>query len=249
MKNNYVEQINLYLTGALQGEELQAFTAELAHNTELQDLVALQKQIDGNMSAWVSNTPNQEALSQTLASNRHFFTEQNIAQQGKVVRLNKKSIPVRWLALAATAAAVALIFILVPFGGKYNTTEAMANLITQETLSVERGADSINLAKQAMNDKDYNKAITIINALNQPQNTELNLLKAIARYQTKSYNEAAWVLVPIANGTSLLKDEACAWLAKSLFAQNKKDEAKTYLLKISQSSKMYTQAQKIASKL
>lgn len=245
---NY-EMISQYLDGALSGEELRAFEAQMNADAELAAEVQLQRTIREEMMLHARTAGEEAALKKSLQqlTQQHFDTK-----PAAVRRIN------RWWYVAATAAAAAiLLFILKPFAKTaFDSQKEYAYYSGQrEDLSVvQRGdpADSILLkAAELYNKQDYNGALPLLlrSIEAAPADMQLQLAAGYSYLQTGNTREADSLFEKIAAGNSVYKYEAVWYKALSLLKADKKEECAALLHTLPEQSSRYASAKELLKKM
>lgn len=245
---NY-EMISQYLDGALSGEELLAFEAQLNADAELAAEVQLQRTIRNEMMLQSRTAAEEAALKESLQqlTRKHFET--NAAPIRRISR---------WWYLAATAAAAALLlFIFKPFAKTaFDGQKEYAYYSRQreDLFVVQRGdpADSILLeAADLYNRHDYSSALPLLlQSLNaRPADVQLEIAAGFSYLQTGNTQKADSLFDRIAAGNSVYKYEAVWYKALGLLKADKKDDCAALLRSLPPGSSRYASAKELLKKM
>lgn len=116
---------------------------------------------------------------------------------------------------------------------------------------VERSYSDKNLkdAQDFFNQKEYAKAVTSFEKIQNLENPEYKYFYAIALIETSNYRKAEKLLNDIEHGTSIYKDKAIWYSALSELKQGNTMECQLILRQIAKDSEDYDKAQKLLDDL
>jgi hypothetical protein len=249
------EDIAQYAEQEMPAEERAAFEAALSTDPELQQQLALYREVGQSLQQGFTPDAQREQLKHTLQGMRsEFFAGKagastdttDIKAAGKVVSFN------RYLKVAVGIAAVLVIglFIWNPFKGDLYEQYSPTTMVTQ----VERGGhtDSVlNEATVAFNGKEFITAAVLLAEVvqQQPDNSFANFYFAVSLLESGQTRQSREVLTKVYNGTSAFKYEAAFYLALSYIKAKDEAAAKGWLEKIPADAGNYAKAQEVLKKL
>jgi Tfp pilus assembly protein PilF len=250
------EDIARYAEQEMPAEERQAFEAALGTDAELQQQLALYREVDSNLQQQFTPDAQREQLKNTLQGMRSEFfagkadastdSTANTKAPAKVVSMN------RYLKAAVSIAAVLVIglFVWNPFNGDLYEQYSPTTMVTQ----VERGGhtDSVlNEATVAFNGKEFTTAAVLLAEVvqQQPDNSFANFYFAVSLLESGQTRQSREVLTKVYNGTSAFKYEAAFYLALSYIKAKDEAAAKGWLEKIPADAGNYAKAQEVLKKL
>jgi hypothetical protein len=241
------ELFEQYLGGELNAAEKAAFEQRLQSEPEVQALFNDYKNIQQDFIQYENIKPGEAALGETLtALNREHFNAAAQPAAAKVVSMKR-----RWYMLAAAASVIMGFFLLKPMfftsqGDLFN------KYYEEEQLSGIRGeADTVSTVADFYNQKEYTKALTLLEpyTLAHPSATNMLMAKGVCYLQTGRFAEADAVFAPIAASATIFQQRA-QWLqAMVQLKQDNKPACKIILEKINSSSVYYERAQRLLKAL
>jgi tetratricopeptide (TPR) repeat protein len=241
------EQIENYLQGKLQGDELQQFEQRLQNDPSFAETVKLYSNI--NNEIW--GDEDEYALRQQLLqlNQQHF----KLTDKAQVVPIKRAKHISYWA--AASAAVVAGIIVTILLNNQQATPDRLfAELTTKDSLhaTVRGSGDSLKLAiAQAYNTRQYNKALRLLEQYTKddPPDAAYNFAKVVCYVETGKSTAAIPALDSLISGSSVYKYKAVAMKALIFFDEGKKDEAAGLLKTIPEGTPEYEKAQQLAKKL
>lgn len=245
--NYSFEDIALYTQGDMNAETLAAFEAELANNIELQQQLAMFKDVENTLQSNFQPDENEVPLRATLNNARQqYFINDKPAT--KVVSFKN------YIRTAVAAAAV-IIALMVWRPWQPNLYNRFAD--THMLSEVERGenADTIlQNATTAFNKKDFTTSKALLQKVlaQQPANNFARFYYAISLLQTDETNNARLELNNLYNGESIFKYDAAFYLALSYIkdpATKDKAASRDYLKRIPADAPVYEKAQLLLKEL
>jgi hypothetical protein len=182
--SDILEYIEDYFTGALIGEERELFEQRCLNDKDFANEVAF----------YISA---RQALREDLLAQKQKEWTNNIAGNIKPAATTplKKFTSNKWIAYAAAACILLAIGVYL-FAKPANAKQLAANyvqsnmLILSQTLNGSR--DSMQLAIEAYNNKEYNKALLIFSKLykDHPENTYAKKFEGFVYLATENYDKA-----------------------------------------------------------
>ena len=247
MKEFDHDMIDRYLDGGLNAEEGKAFEMQMQQDPELQNEVALMRDVQAALKMKLHPDENESGLRKNLKEmNAEFFL--NKPEQAKIIPLNRR----RWMTAVAAIFIMALVLTVWQPWKKEDLYKQYAAI--QMPGIAERGAAADSLLKLAVdyfNNKNFAEAIpsfeTILKDSN--QNTFVQYYYAIALLQNNQTEKSRIQLTELYNGTSLFKYDAAFYLALSYLKEKNKTECGEWLNKIPTDAGLYNKAQKLLKKL
>ncbi|BAV09551.1 hypothetical protein SAMN05421788_101989 [Filimonas lacunae] len=245
MANTYTfEDIARYTSGDMSAEEQAAFEAALPQQPELQQKVALHREVEQTLQQQFAADPVKEQLQQTMQQLRaaHFTAP---VSKAKVVFTR-----FRMGAITAAAAAVIAVMIWQPWQKDLYSSFAP----TQMVANVERGDNTDSLLLQAttaFNKEDYATAVTLLHSVTQlqPQNSFAQFYYAVALTHINNMIAARPVFTQLYSGNSAFKYDAAFYMALSYIKEKNTKEAGIWLQKIPVDAVIYAKAQKLLQQL
>lgn len=240
----YFDQVQEYVEGELDGEDLVAFERALATDAALRQEVKLRKEIQSTLAHQEEVADQAVQLSFLLQSKRtKFFLGGAVAKPSITRRLKL------WGIGLAAAASIALIltFTGVFSSAHYGSLPTMPDYAVRSNQSKE----AYSGAARAFNHKNYDEAIDELSAL---KNSEKN--NAIVEYYLglsylgkKSYQKAIPHLETIASGNSIYREDANYYLGYAFYKLADDKMALSYLQKVPENSRLLKKAMKLRKKL
>jgi tetratricopeptide (TPR) repeat protein len=237
------ELFEQYLGGDLNAAEKAAFEQRLQTEPEVQALFTDYKNIQTDFIQYESAKPGEAALTGTLTElNREHFAAAAQPATAKVVSMKR-----RFYMIAAAASLIMGFFLLKPLfftsqGNLFN------KYYDEEGLSVSRGeTDTASTVANFYNQKEYAKALTLLEPYTEahPTATDLLMAKGVCYLQTGRFAEADAVFAPVAASATVYSQRA-QWLqAMVQLKQANKPACKTILEKINNTSAYYERAQRL----
>ncbi len=197
------------------------------------------------METWLAREPGRAAVRQTLGElGAGYFQADMSATRGAALGATWRR---RLLAVAASLAllAVATWFFL------SNPTATYRDYAQHDPLSmVERGPgadDPAAAAETAFNQQNYPAALAALDRVlaQKPNHPTALLYKGIALLELQQPAAARAVLLPLATGSSALRNEGTWYLALSYLQENNKDECRKALQRIPTGDRRYAAAQRL----
>ncbi|MBO9562907.1 MAG: hypothetical protein J7621_09045 [Niastella sp.] len=258
MKYTY-EDIARYEEGLMAAEEQQAFEAVLATDTELQQELALYRDVDTTLEQQYAPDEQRQQLQGTLRQMRQEFfsaTAQAPSNEQRVVETPPPPARVvafkRYIGVAAAIAAMLVVILMVwnPFTGDLYERYADTQMVTQ----VERGShiDTVlQKATSAFNNKEFTEAAVLLAEVvqTQPDNSFAQFYFGVALLQTNQIPLARASFEKLIKGESAFKYEATFYEALSYLKEKDEDAAKDWLEKIPADAPNYKKAQELMRKL
>lgn len=244
---NY-EQIEKYLNGELEGEELLAFENDLRNDAELAKEVKLYRSIETEMKSAAAEQQEEAELRKSLNN----LGDTHFKKKAKLVGMKRT-----WWYVSAAAASV-LIFLLVKplFNKSFDKDKLYAGYMKEvEGLpESQRGNNPDSLyteAAQLYNHKDYKQALPLLEKLieQNKEDIQVKLAAGICYMQVENYSPAVSLFDSIAAGTSVYKNQALWMKALVLLKQNKLAECYDQLKLIPADADKYEAAQALLKKL
>ena len=262
MKYTY-EDIARYADGLMEGEEQQAFEVALAADPELQQQLALHREVEGVLQQQFAPDEQREQLQGTLQQLRQeYFGATTTAQRGgqPVAQPGAQSgsqpakvIPFkRYMGVAVAVAAMLVVVLVVwnPFAGNLYEKYAATQMVAQ----VERGShiDTVlQKATIAFNNKEFTEAAVFLAEVvqAQPDNSYALFYFGVSLMQTNQLPLARVAFEKLFKGESAFKYEAAFYEALTYLKEKDKDTAKDWLEKIPADAANYKKAQELMRKL
>jgi hypothetical protein len=257
MKHNF-EDIARYADNEMSAEERQAFEAALGTDPELQEQLALYRDVDSTLQQQFRPDEQREQLKTTMQQLRGaYFTEQagdvgnvpvvaSTQAPAKVVSFN------RYLKSAVAIAAVLVIglFIWQPWQADLYTQYAEAKMIRQE----ERGGHMdtvLTQATTAFNNREFTTAAVLLAEVVQkePENSFASFYFGVALLRSDKNEAARNVFARLSKGESAFKYEAIFYTALSYLKEKEKEAAKAWLEKIPADAANYGKAQELLKRI
>lgn len=245
---NYFSQIQDYLDGLLSEEERQLFEKELLINKELREEIALQRKINDTIRNRIEAQEGLTALKSTLdKTQKQYFESASSADDVIVPSRNVFSFKKWGIAIGVAAC----LLISLNFLGIFNTGLHNVPSLPAE---VTRNSDDQVLLTNAItsfNQKDFKKSIPLFSELTSahPTSTRFQYYLALSYIGDKRWSDAMDTAIPVADGTSLYKDDAAYFTALAAWELNNESLALNYAKKVSKSSEYYGKAQRIIKKI
>lgn len=258
MKYTY-EDIARYEEGLMAAEEQQAFETVLKTDAELQEQVALYREVDTTLEQEYAPDEQRQQLQGTLQGMRQeFFGATAKAPSGEQTvtappPTTAKVVPFkRYIGVAAAVAAMLIVVLIVwnPFAGDLYERYSATQMVAQ----VERGnhIDTVlQKATLAFNNKEFTEAAVLLAEVvqTQPDNSYAQFYFGVALLQTNQLPLARAVFEKLIKGESAFKYEATFYEALSYLKEKDKDAAKDWLERIPADAANYAKAQELMRKL
>ena len=253
MKEFDYDKINHYLDGEMNREEMNAFEEQMQQDTELQNEVALIKDVNETLKIKLHPGESEMALRNSLQEiNSEFFSK--ITEQAKIIPLSRR----KWVTAIAAVFIMALILTVWQPWKKEDLYKQYASI--QIPGITERGtpADSLlKLAVENFNNKKFAAAIPSFESIlkdsaQRPadsQNAFVQYYYAIALLQNGETEKSRAQLAGLYNGISLFKYDAAFYMALSYLKEKNKPDCKEWLNKIPTDAGPYSKAQELNKKL
>lgn len=221
-----LERIENYVTEKMSPEERAGFENELNQNAELNEYFQLYRTIDTEMRETERYTGEESAVRNTLSTlNLHFFKP-----AAKVVPMRS---PWKWYRMAMSAAAVLVLVLTAYFFliQKPSHPRQLAHLyvteeLSQLSLTMDGGKDSLQQGMAAYNNKEYARALEIFNALykTHPENTDALKNAGITYLTTGKYSQALACFDELAAKKDLFSNPGLFLKAVTLMERNEGDD-------------------------
>lgn len=245
---NYFDQVQDYLDDNLSEEALRDFEKELSINEELKQEVNEQQKLIDLLKRRIETNKGLESFHETLESKRKIYfdtpslSEDLSSSTTKTFSLRKWSVSI---GIAAT------LLIGLNFLGVFSTNLNKLPVLQSEiTRSGSEEGDVLNTAVASFNEKDYKKSIQLFSELAalDSTNTRFNHYLGLSYVGDERWQEAIDVLVPLANGSSLYREDAAYFVALSAWELKDYNLTKEYADKVSVNNSYYKKAQKLLKK-
>jgi len=232
------EEIALYVSGDMAGEEQQQFEQVLQRDKTLQDNVRQYRQVQAALRTQLAPDAQDKALSQTLHSlNEEYFgkTEAKIRPVG---------IYIKW---ASAAAAVALILVVNLFHPwkQHDLFKEYSSL--QMVTSTERGDHTDTLLQQAttaFNNQQFAAAAKDLQVISEKrQDAMITFYYGVSLIETGDMQKAREMLEQVYEGNSVFKYDAAYFMAISFLKEKDYAGCRKWLLNILPGTPRYPQAQ------
>ncbi len=229
--------IDAYLNGELQAEELQQFEQELRSNTQLQEQVNSYRLLNSTVGKHQLAEQTIPELKQLLEP----LTQQYFKQQKAKIFTLKRS-----MYMLAAAASVVLILLLALPGVSPDgyTVDNMPGAIV-------RGKEEEKAkAAQLFNNEQYAEAVQAFQQLKAsgPADAAVDFYLAVSLLKTKQYTAALSLFEPLANGTSVYAEDAHFFAALSAYHLQQHEKAKQYAEQVKEGSRYWKNAKAILKK-
>lgn len=238
-EENYI-LFDQYLQEELSNAEKINFEKELTENLELAAAFGAFKEANEQLEVKFGLETERNAF---VANLKAISKEQFSAPKAKVVQFKP------WMYMAA--ASVALLFGIFVFNSNSNPSFDDYNQY-ENAYFTERGDAVANVkqAETAFNDKKYQEAIPLFEALLKENKTaELQYFYGVALLETNKTKEAEVVFNELKSGNSIYKNKAIWSLALSKLKQKEYKACKEILLTIHADYENYDQVQKLLKEL
>jgi tetratricopeptide (TPR) repeat protein len=241
--------IILYLKDALDSTEKAAFETALQQDTDLQEQVAVCRNLLAFEEEETANREEVATLKETLAAIHPQYFSQATGEKKETKVIGMQS----WKKWAMSAAA-AVIIIVAGYSVFYSGNNLMDTYGHIDTVGlVERGNeanDETRLVK-AIQDKEYETALPLAKTLTnqQPDRPLYQFYYGAALLHTKNYPESVNWLQKAVAAKALFSDKAAILLALAYNKLDDKTAAVTVLNTIQSTSDEYKNAQKLLEKI
>jgi len=243
------DQIEKYLAGELNNDELLAFEKRLQEDPSFAETFTLYRAIQNEMNSGDDEKEIKENLSRL--SNKYFTPK----TENKVIPLrsgNKKW----WMYAAAAAVFITILLLFKPWqDSPLSNQEIYAQYAIPEELPfVARGSNEDSLLKKAselFNKKDYAAAIPLLDSITKlnPAEAQLQLSLGISYLNTGKFDLAINRFDSLAAGQSIYKNDALAWKALSFLRQDNKADCIAVLKQIPANANNFNKAEKMIRQL
>ena len=241
------DMICRYLDGDMKGDELLAFQEQLLQDGDLQQEVALVKEVNETLKMKLHPDENELALRNTLQEMRGAYFSENQAT-AKIIPLKH----FRWVMAAAAVFIAAIILTIWSPWSKGNLYQQYASLEMPGVAQRGDPADSLlKIATTHFNDKRFAQAIPLFETMlkNDPQNAYLHYYFGVALLQNGQTDRSRNELEQLHNGASLFRDDAAFYLALSYLKEQDKAQCREWLNKIPADAPIHGKAQELLKKL
>ena len=238
-EENYI-LFDQYLQEELSSAEKINFEKELSENQEMAAAFATFKEVNEQLELKFGLETERNAF---VANLKTISKEQLQAPKAKVVQFKP------WMYMAA--ASVALLFGVFVFNSNSNPSFDDYNQY-ENAYFTERGdaVSNVKQAETAFNDKKYQEAIPLFEALLKENKTaELQYFYGVALLETDKTKAAEVVFNELKSGNSIYKNKAIWSLALSKLKQKEYKACKEILLTIPADYENYDQVQKLLNDL
>ena len=247
MKEFDYDMINRYLEGEMNGEEMNAFEEQMQQDAELQNEVALIKDINETLKIKLHPGENEQALRNSLQGiSAEYFSKET--KETKIILFRQR----RWITAAAAVLIMALILTVWQPWKKEDLYKQYASI--QMPGIAERGIPADSLLKPAVenfNNKKFAEAIPDFEAVlrDSAENNFVQYYYAIALLQNNQTEKSRTEFTALYNGVSLFKYDAAFYMALSYLKEKNKAACKDWLNKIPTDAGPYSKAQELFKKL
>jgi tetratricopeptide (TPR) repeat protein len=233
------EEIALYVSGDMAGEDLQQFEQVLQRDKTLQDNVRQYQQVQATLRTQLAPDAPDKALSQTLHSlNEEYFGK----TEGKI---RPVGIYIKW---ACAAAAVALILVVNLFHPwrQHDLFKEYGGL--QMVTSAERGDHTDTLLQQAttaFNNQQFAEAVKDLQVVFEKNRNDamITFYYGVSLIETGDMQKAGKMLEQVYEGNSVFKYDAAYFMAIRFLKEHKYTDCRKWLLNIPVGTSRYAQAQ------
>lgn len=258
------EDIARYADGLMEAEERQGFEAALTADPELQQQLALHREVEASLLQQFTPDEQRQQLQGTLQQLRqeYFGTKATAAQPGEQPASTSgeqpgsqpaKVIPFkRYLGVAVAVAAMLVVVLMVwnPFAGNLYEKYAATQMVAQ----VERGSHIDTVLQKAtitFNNEEFTEAAVFLAEVvqAQPDNSYALFYFGVALMQTNQLPLARVAFEKLFKGESAFKYEAAFYEALTYLKEKDEDTAKDWLEKIPADAANYKKAQELMRKL
>ncbi len=233
--NDNFEKIESYLNGSMPAEEKSLFERELAESDELQQSLKLYSIINTEMYNAQKYSDQETALKNTLSQlNEKYFRQQS----APVISMHRNSSFIK-TAMAIAAGLVLILVAYFTFFKNSNSPSQLADLYVKNELihlsqTMDGAKDSLQQGIAAYNNKEYNKALQLFEAIYtaHPDNSDALRYAGIVYLVTKEYDKALKAFDELALKKELFSNAGQFLKAITLLQRNgkgDKDAAKSLL--------------------
>lgn len=238
--NNF-EQIESYLSGAMNAAEKAAFETLLTKNAALKKDYDLWVETGAIISRHEKARAGVHELHNTLTPlTKEYFTSQQ-KNKGNVIPIKK------YLYAAMAVAAALLLFFLIPAGNNFENYE-----VTPMPGAVVRGTeDPAKTGARLFNDGQYAEAQPYLQqqVTARPDDATGNFYYAVALIKTGNYTQALPIFEKLTQGNSAYKEDSYFFAALSAYKNNQKDVAANFASAVPPSNRYYKNAKQLLKKL
>ena len=234
---NYRDKIQDYIEGILESEELGDFERQLASDSELRNLVSLQREVHEILNKRVHSK--EIELRNTLVDaerRQRFGKARNLFDFKKLASV----------AVAVCVLIAAALFFFQPSSSLYDLP-----IMTSE---IVRGAEfdaQYEAAVKSFNAREFEQTISLLTPLvkDKPDVLQYQYYLGLAHLGQKDWKNAIDILEPISAGQSVFVDESKYYLAICYMENGDKEKAVNLLNEIPKSGSLGDKVQKILKKL
>lgn len=242
---NYFNQVQDYLDDNLSEEALRDFETELSINEELKQEVKEQQKLIDLLKHRIETNKGLVSFHETLESKRKIYFDTPSLPTDLTPSSTKTFSFKKWgvsIGIAATL-LIGLDFLGV-FSANLNKLPVLQSEVTR---SGSAEGEVLNTAVASFNDQDYKKSIQLFSELAtiDSTNTRFNHYLGLSYVGDKRWQEAVDVLIPLANGNSLYREDAAYFVALSAWELKDYNLTKEYANKVSENNSYYKKAQKL----
>ncbi len=240
------EQIENYLQGKLEGDELLQFQQRVATDPSFAETVKLYSNI--NNEIW--GDEDEQRLKQQLSQ----LNQKHFSQEGPARVIPMKRLRRTWYLVAAAAVIIAIVIFPLLTGSFKTADKLFAELITKDSLPGGTRGDNDQLRSaiaSAYNNQRYAEALPLLEQFTttHPDEASYNFAKAVCYAETNNSTAAMQQLDALIGGSSIYKYKAVAMKAQLFFKQDRKDKAAELLKSIPPEAPEYKKAQQLIKKM
>ncbi|WP_295116789.1 hypothetical protein [uncultured Chitinophaga sp.] len=236
------EQIDRYLSGDLNGEELRDFEQRLLEDANLRKALGTQRELQDTLHRELFPDQRQQAFMQTLASHRGSVADQT--------QKRREQIPRYVIAATAMAAMIAGLLFFSPWQKDLYHQYSSVEMVSP----AERGEHNegrLLKAVELFNDKEFASAIPLLGEAltGDSTNAYARYYRGIALMETSQLPEARTDLQKVFDGNSLFKYDAAFYMALTYLKEDDFNNSRVWLQKIPEDAANYEKAQKLLNDL
>ncbi len=248
---NYFDKIQDYLDGLLSQEEQNSFEKELSLNKELKDETQSQRYLNETIESRIKATDKLGKLKHNLKNNgKIYFSSstadilktQSTSTKGRIFSIKKWGISI---------AAAACLLIGLNFLGVFSANLSQLPAIQSEITRGHNDQKILTAAIDQFNAEEYKRSIVLFSDLLKKDsiNVRFQYYLGLSYLGDKQFQDAADILISIADGNSTYAEDASYFAAIAAWQQDKNDIAVKLLKRISSESTYYKKAKKLLKKL